>query len=143
MLPLWPGRIKAATVQRLALARQAPQTESGITNGYRERFLTQVGRVVVVGAGQAGGEAVQRLRAGSPDLDITMIGEEPLAPYQRPPLSKKYLSGELDAARILLRPAEVSNMSGLHFYPIAEWSGSIAPANGCASMAARSWAMTR
>jgi 3-phenylpropionate/trans-cinnamate dioxygenase ferredoxin reductase subunit len=62
---------------------------------------------VVVGAGQAGGEAVQRLRQHDPDIDITLIGEEPLAPYQRPPLSKKYLAGELDAARILLRPAEV------------------------------------
>jgi len=62
------------------------------------------GRIVVVGAGQAGGEAVQRLRAASPNYEITLIGEEPLAPYQRPPLSKKYLSGELPMDRVLLRP---------------------------------------
>lgn len=67
----------------------------------------RIGRVVVVGAGQAGGEAVQRLRALDHDLEITLIGEEPLAPYQRPPLSKKFLAGELDAARLLLRPPEV------------------------------------
>ncbi len=61
----------------------------------------------MVGAGQAGGEAVQRLRAGDPNMEITLIGEEPLAPYQRPPLSKKYLSGEMDAERLMLRPPSV------------------------------------
>lgn len=64
-------------------------------------------RVIIIGAGQAGGETAQRLRQGGFSGDITLIGEEPLAPYQRPPLSKKYLAGELDAARILLRPAEL------------------------------------
>ncbi len=64
-------------------------------------------RVVIVGAGQAGGEAAQRLRAGDPDIEITLIGDEPYAPYQRPPLSKTYLAGEVDAARVLLRPADV------------------------------------
>lgn len=68
---------------------------------------TQVRRVVIVGGGQAGGEAAQRLRAGDPNLEITLIGEEPLAPYQRPPLSKKYLAGEWDADRLMLRPPEV------------------------------------
>ncbi len=62
-------------------------------------------RVVVVGAGQAGGEAVQRLRAADPNIEITLIGEEPAAPYQRPPLSKKYLAGELEMDRLLLRPS--------------------------------------
>ncbi|MGE3143396.1 MAG: NAD(P)/FAD-dependent oxidoreductase [Hyphomonadaceae bacterium] len=74
-------------------------------------------RVVVVGAGQAGGEAVQRLRAGDPDLEITLIGEEPLPPYQRPPLSKKYLAGELDTARLMLRPPEVYEHERIAFLP--------------------------
>lgn len=64
-------------------------------------------RVIIIGAGQAGGEAAQRLRAGDPDLDITLIGEEPQPPYQRPPLSKTYLSGDLSIDRLLLRPAEL------------------------------------
>lgn len=63
-----------------------------------------LGRIVIVGAGQAAGEATQRLRAGGFAGDLTIIGEERLAPYQRPPLSKKYLAGELEADRLLLRP---------------------------------------
>jgi 3-phenylpropionate/trans-cinnamate dioxygenase ferredoxin reductase subunit len=66
-----------------------------------------INRVVIVGAGQAGGEAAQRLRQGGFAGDITLIGEEPAPPYQRPPLSKKYLSGELDLDRLMLRPASV------------------------------------
>lgn len=67
----------------------------------------EIRRVIVIGAGQAGGEVVQRLRQGGFSGDITLIGEEPTAPYQRPPLSKKYLAGELEMARLLLRPADV------------------------------------
>ncbi|MFP7672184.1 NAD(P)/FAD-dependent oxidoreductase [Marivita sp. S0852] len=60
--------------------------------------------VVVVGAGQAGASAVARLRAKGFDGDITLIGEESHPPYQRPPLSKAYLLGELDRDRLYLRP---------------------------------------
>jgi 3-phenylpropionate/trans-cinnamate dioxygenase ferredoxin reductase subunit len=65
-----------------------------------------VERVVIIGAGQAGGEAALRLRAGGFEGAVTVIGEEPLPPYQRPPLSKKYLSGEWDQDRLLLRDRE-------------------------------------
>lgn len=69
--------------------------------------MTQaVERVVIIGAGQAGGEAALRLRAGGFAGAITLIGEEPLAPYQRPPLSKKYLAGEWGEDRLLLRDLE-------------------------------------
>jgi 3-phenylpropionate/trans-cinnamate dioxygenase ferredoxin reductase subunit len=61
-------------------------------------------RIVVIGAGQAGAELVASLRAGGFDGALTLIGEEPAAPYQRPPLSKKYLLGEMDAERLLLKP---------------------------------------
>jgi 3-phenylpropionate/trans-cinnamate dioxygenase ferredoxin reductase subunit len=61
-------------------------------------------RIVVVGAGQAGAELVASLRAGGFYGALTLIGEEPAAPYQRPPLSKKYLLGEMDAERLLLKP---------------------------------------
>lgn len=67
----------------------------------------EIKRVIIIGAGQAGGETAQRLRQGGFTGDITLIGEEPYAPYQRPPLSKKYLAGELDMDRLLLRPASV------------------------------------
>jgi 3-phenylpropionate/trans-cinnamate dioxygenase ferredoxin reductase subunit len=67
----------------------------------------EIKRVIIIGAGQAGGETAQRLRQAGFDGDITLIGEEPVAPYQRPPLSKAYLKGELDMDRLLLRPASV------------------------------------
>ena len=52
--------------------------------------------VVVVGAGQAGASCVAKLRAEGFDGQITLIGTEPVLPYQRPPLSKKYLLGEME-----------------------------------------------
>ncbi len=70
-------------------------------------------RVIIIGAGQAGGETTQRLRQGGFDGDITLIGEEPAPPYQRPPLSKKYLAGDLDMERLLLRPASVYAEEGV------------------------------
>lgn len=69
--------------------------------------MDEIRRVIIIGAGQAGGETAQRLRQGGFEGEITLIGEEPHAPYQRPPLSKQYLSGELPMERVLLRPPEV------------------------------------
>jgi 3-phenylpropionate/trans-cinnamate dioxygenase ferredoxin reductase subunit len=67
----------------------------------------EIKRVIIVGAGQGGGETAQRLRQGGFGGEITLIGEEPSAPYQRPPLSKTYLKGELSMERLLLRPRSV------------------------------------
>ena len=60
--------------------------------------------IVVVGAGQAGFSVVSKLRNLQFDGSITLIGNEPVPPYQRPPLSKKYLLGEMDVERLYLRP---------------------------------------
>ncbi|MGH1463837.1 MAG: NAD(P)/FAD-dependent oxidoreductase [Cognatishimia sp.] len=60
--------------------------------------------VIVVGAGQAGSSLVAKLRSSGFDGDITLIGAETAPPYQRPPLSKKYLLGEMDQERLYLRP---------------------------------------
>ena len=59
--------------------------------------------VVIIGTGQAGVEAASALRAQGYDEPILLIGEENDLPYQRPPLSKEYLLGKLDAARLPLR----------------------------------------
>ncbi|WP_128255244.1 NAD(P)/FAD-dependent oxidoreductase [Falsirhodobacter deserti] len=59
--------------------------------------------IVVVGAGQAGVALAAKLRALGATGRITLIGEEPVAPYQRPPLSKAYLLGEMDVDRLTLR----------------------------------------
>ncbi|MEL6952994.1 MAG: FAD-dependent oxidoreductase [Pseudomonadota bacterium] len=61
-------------------------------------------RVVVIGAGQAGLSCAAKLRAEGFDGEITLIGDEPLAPYQRPPLSKAYLLGDMPLERLFLRP---------------------------------------
>ncbi|MDB9816719.1 NAD(P)/FAD-dependent oxidoreductase [Amylibacter sp.] len=60
--------------------------------------------VVVVGAGQAGFSFVSKLRNLGFDGLITLVGGEPFPPYQRPPLSKKYLLGEMSLERLYLRP---------------------------------------
>ena len=63
-----------------------------------------MGGIVVVGAGQAGAALVAKLRVLGYDGPLTLIGDEPVPPYQRPPLSKKYLLGELPKERLFLRP---------------------------------------
>jgi 3-phenylpropionate/trans-cinnamate dioxygenase ferredoxin reductase subunit len=60
--------------------------------------------VLIIGAGQAGMKAAETLRQKGYDGDIVMIGDEPSLPYQRPPLSKAYLKGEMDEERLFLRP---------------------------------------
>ena len=61
-------------------------------------------RVVVIGGGQAGAALVAKLRNDGFAGAITLIGDEPVPPYQRPPLSKKYLLGELSVERLFLKP---------------------------------------
>lgn len=65
--------------------------------------------IVVVGAGQAGSSLVVKLRNSGFDGKITLVGTEPVPPYQRPPLSKKYLLGEMDVERLFLRPESFYN----------------------------------
>ncbi len=62
-------------------------------------------RVVIVGAGHAGGSAAALLRQYGWQGPITLIGGEPVPPYQRPPLSKTWLQGAGALADLLLRPA--------------------------------------
>ena len=62
-------------------------------------------QIVIAGAGQAAVQAVDTLRRKGFTGKLTLIGEEPWLPYQRPPLSKKYLAGALERERLLIRPA--------------------------------------
>jgi len=62
--------------------------------------------VVIVGAGQAGAAAAAKLRVLGFEGAITMIGAETAPPYQRPPLSKAYLLGEMEEERLWLRAPE-------------------------------------
>jgi 3-phenylpropionate/trans-cinnamate dioxygenase ferredoxin reductase subunit len=75
--------------------------------------------VIIVGAGHAGGTAAALLRQFGYEKPIRLIGEEPVAPYQRPPLSKAWLKGETDAEALMLKPesfyaeADVTLRTGL------------------------------
>jgi 3-phenylpropionate/trans-cinnamate dioxygenase ferredoxin reductase subunit len=62
------------------------------------------GRVVILGAGHAGGSAAAALRHFGHQGPIVLVGDEPLLPYQRPPLSKAWLKGEADEEELQLRP---------------------------------------
>lgn len=69
--------------------------------------------VVIVGAGQAGGECAMRIRRNGYAGPITLIGDETHAPYQRPPLSKAILDGSASPDSVLLLPAEAYREAGI------------------------------
>jgi len=60
--------------------------------------------VVIAGAGHAAGQAVASLKQHKFDGRIVLVGDEPYLPYQRPPLSKKFLAGEMPAERLYFKP---------------------------------------
>jgi 3-phenylpropionate/trans-cinnamate dioxygenase ferredoxin reductase subunit len=64
------------------------------------------GQIVIVGAGQAADQAVHTLRRKGFTGKLAVVGDEPWLPYQRPPLSKKYLAGTLQRDRLVLRPQQ-------------------------------------
>ncbi|MCK6079412.1 NAD(P)/FAD-dependent oxidoreductase [Microbacterium sp. EYE_5] len=67
--------------------------------------------VVIVGAGASGLHTAEALRSDGYDLPVAIVGDEPHDSYDRPPLSKALLRGELDAAALALRPA--NHLAGL------------------------------
>lgn len=71
-----------------------------------ERTRDTAGHVVVVGAGQAGGDLAAALRMSGHRGAITIVGDESTLPYSRPPLSKAFLAGDTDERGILLRDPE-------------------------------------
>ncbi len=92
--------------------------------------------VMIVGAGHAGGTAAALLRQFGYAGPITLVGEEPLAPYQRPPLSKAWLKGETDAESLALKPdsfyeeAGVALLKGEHVTAIDRTARRIVLASG-------------
>ncbi|MEL6599200.1 MAG: FAD-dependent oxidoreductase [Pseudomonadota bacterium] len=70
-------------------------------------------RIVVVGGGQAGASLVMKLRALGHQGPLDLICAEPVPPYQRPPLSKKYLLGEMAVERLFLKPEAAYGEAGI------------------------------
>ena len=75
--------------------------------------MTAVESVVVIGAGHAAGQLVASLVQDGFTGAITLVGEESYPPYQRPPLSKKFLAGEMDVDRLYLKPAAFYDKYGV------------------------------
>ena len=71
-----------------------------------EKYGNDMVTTIVLGAGQAGAEVVSKLRDEGHEDRIILIGQEDYLPYQRPPLSKKYMAGEMALERLFLRPKE-------------------------------------
>src|SRR5215469_8153218 len=67
-------------------------------------FRRMYQQIVIAGAGQAAVQTVDTLRRRGYTGQLTVVGEEPWLPYQRPPLSKKYLAGALERDRLMFRP---------------------------------------
>lgn len=70
-------------------------------------------KCVIVGASHAGTQLALSLRQGGWEGRILLLGDEPVDPYQRPPLSKGILSGEKSAEQIPIRPAAVIENAGI------------------------------
>ena len=75
-----------------------------------------VKKIVIVGAGHAAGQVIALLKKNKYAGQIILIGEEPYLPYQRPPLSKKFLSNELAIDRLYLKPFEFYDDSAIKKY---------------------------
>ena len=69
--------------------------------------------IVIVGAGQAAVALIAKLRGEGFDGAVTLIGDEPYLPYQRPPLSKAYLKGALGLDQLQLRPEQFYHDAGV------------------------------
>jgi 3-phenylpropionate/trans-cinnamate dioxygenase ferredoxin reductase subunit len=61
-------------------------------------------RIVIVGAGLAGAKAAEALRGKGFDGSVTLVGDEPHRPYERPPLSKEYLAGKAERDSAFVHP---------------------------------------
>ncbi len=72
-----------------------------------------MGRTVVIGGGQAASALIGKLVAGGVTSGITLVCGEPHVPYQRPPLSKAYLLGDMTRDRLMLRPADWYGANGV------------------------------
>jgi 3-phenylpropionate/trans-cinnamate dioxygenase ferredoxin reductase subunit len=86
--PLYSTRKPVASVECPSYFQQPEEDMAGI---------------VIIGAGQGAGQAAASLRQQGYEGAVTILGDEAFPPYQRPPLSKQYLSGDLPLERVYVR----------------------------------------
>ena len=80
-------------------------------------YLPPMTKVLIIGAGHAGGSVAAFLRQYGHEGPIVLVGEEDAPPYQRPPLSKAWLKGEADLDALLLRPESFYAEQDIDFRP--------------------------
>ena len=121
-MPAAPGRVRHPQRQAEVPARHdrpAPLRGEGGRRCHLPEGGSRVnaGAIVIVGAGQAGGWAATTLRDRGYDGRIVLLGDEPHAPYERPPLSKAVLSGQALAESTELFAARKLESMGIEFEP--------------------------
>jgi 3-phenylpropionate/trans-cinnamate dioxygenase ferredoxin reductase component len=82
-----------------------------------DRTIDEADPLIVIGAGQAASQLATSLRQNGFKPPITIIGDEPHQPYQRPPLSKKYLAGEIELDQLYLKPETFYATAGVRLMP--------------------------
>lgn len=97
-------------------------------------MTTKTPGVAIIGAGQAGAQLALSLRDEGYDDPITLIGDEPHPPYQRPPLSKSYLLGETGRENLLLRPEALFRDRNIALH-LGISVSTIDPSTGCVTLA--------
>ena len=80
-------------------------------------YMPPMTKVLIIGAGHAGGSVAAFLRQYGHEGPIVLVGEEDAPPYQRPPLSKAWLKGEADLDALLLRPLSFYAEQNIDFRP--------------------------
>ncbi|MEC9415337.1 MAG: FAD-dependent oxidoreductase [Pseudomonadota bacterium] len=71
--------------------------------------------IIIIGAGHSAGQAIISLKQKKYSGKITVIGDEPWYPYQKPPLSKTFLSGDIVRERLYLKPAQYFDDTNIDF----------------------------
>ncbi|WP_136656520.1 FAD-dependent oxidoreductase [Nitratireductor sp. XY-223] len=83
--------------------------------------------IIIIGAGQCGQKATETLRQQGYEGGLVLIGDEPHAPYQRPPLSKAFLKGEMSLERLMLKGPDYFDQFNIDAR-LSRWVESIDPA---------------
>ena len=91
--------------------------KSRLTPSRSPLYMPLMTKVLIIGAGHAGGSVAAFLRQYGHEGPIVLVGEEDAPPYQRPPLSKAWLKGEADLEALLLRPLSFYQEQGIAFRP--------------------------
>jgi NADPH-dependent 2,4-dienoyl-CoA reductase/sulfur reductase-like enzyme len=93
-------------------------------------------RIVIVGAGPAGLSTARAYRDAGGGATVTLVGAEPRLPYERPPLTKAFLRGEIDAEELTIEPQRWFDEHEVELC-LGRWTRAIDPQRGVVALADR------